>query len=397
MEAAKMRQLRLPVIARALLLAFFAVGLFLGTSSAATPSPGPACGAAIDTDLVLQQDLTCTGDGLIVAAPVTIDLNGHTLRGTGGSGRGLFAGWPVTVKNGTITAFDQGVVVTAGANPTTLSGLTITGNRIGVAGGQYSITTITGSTIADNSGNGFEGSFASLNVQNTSVLRNGGYGAFLMFSGGWSVNQSVLSNNHLDGLYSGDGVGQISNSVASYNGGSGIYIYDGYGRFYPYLATANTAQYNGNWGIAMNVSVPAGTDGGGNVADHNGQPAQCLNIVCASSTPPPGGFDFSPCRTGCKQHITINKDFVPNPASPGPTVDLLLNGVKVAGQVADGGSSGPIGVDSGSYTIDERGASLSRYRGTVICSGETTPSPLPHTITVVKGAQLICTIANTRL
>jgi len=80
-----------------------------------------------------------------------------------------------------------------------------------------------------------------------------------------------------------DSTGQVTYTHASHNGGSGIYIFDDYGVFFPYLAQNHTAEHNGDWGIAMDVGVPQGTDGGGNVAFGNGQPAQCLNIVCAST------------------------------------------------------------------------------------------------------------------
>jgi hypothetical protein len=39
----------------------------------------------------------------------------------------------------------------------------------------------------------------------------------------------------------------------------------------------NVALRNGGWGIA---AVPGTHDGGGNRAAGNGNPAQCLNIVC---------------------------------------------------------------------------------------------------------------------
>jgi hypothetical protein len=108
-----------------------------------------------------------------------------------------------------------------------------------------------------------------------------------------------------------------------------------------------------------------------------------------------GAFDFSKCRMGCKQHITITKDFVPNPNNPAVTVDILLNGTTVAGLVGDGNVVGPIGVEPGSWTIGERGASLAHYTGTIICTGETVAGPLPHTITVPKGGSVVCTITNT--
>ena len=91
------------------------------------PPPSPiSCGTVIATNVVLQQDLTCSGDGLLVGAGnITIDLNGHTISGGGTSGCGQpflssagvrgtetsrvgFSG--VTVKNGTIQGFSAGIL-----------------------------------------------------------------------------------------------------------------------------------------------------------------------------------------------------------------------------------------------------------------------------------------------
>jgi hypothetical protein len=108
------------------------------------------------------------------------------------------------------------------------------------------------------------------------------------------------------------------------------------------------------------------------------------------------GFDLSPCRLGCKQHLTINVDFTPDPNNPAVTVDLLINGKQVAGLVPDGGTSGPVGVDRGRYVISESGVSLTKYIGSVICTGESSASPLPHSVTVARGANIVCTITNTR-
>ena len=91
------------------------------------------------------------------------------------------------------------------------------------------------------------------------------------------------------------------------------------------------------------------------------------------------GFDLSPCRLGCKQHITLTKDFVPNPNDPNVTVDLRINDALVAGRVSDGGTSGPIGVEPGIYVVSETGTALKRYIGTVLCTGESSAQlPAAH-------------------
>src|SRR5215467_5390663 len=80
----------------------------LGATSAR--ADGVVCGQVVTSDLTLTTDLIgCPGDGLIVEANVTVNLNGHTIRGSG-QGVGVLArGDRVTVMNGTITNFGTGL------------------------------------------------------------------------------------------------------------------------------------------------------------------------------------------------------------------------------------------------------------------------------------------------
>jgi parallel beta-helix repeat protein len=83
------------------------------------------CGATILTDLRLDEDLSCTGDGLIVGADgIKINLNGHTIAGSGsGIGVTLRARRDVVVDGGTITDFVTGIFI---SNST---GITVKENR----------------------------------------------------------------------------------------------------------------------------------------------------------------------------------------------------------------------------------------------------------------------------
>jgi len=71
------------------------------------------CGATILADLKLDEDLSCAGDGLIVAADgITINLNGHAIAGSGsGIGVTLRARRDVVVHGGTITDFVTGIFI----------------------------------------------------------------------------------------------------------------------------------------------------------------------------------------------------------------------------------------------------------------------------------------------
>lgn len=73
------------------------------------------CGTTVTADLKLDHDLVCTGDGLTVGADgVRIDLNGHTVAGSGaGAGFVVVGRSDVTVANGVIRNFQVGVRLNA--------------------------------------------------------------------------------------------------------------------------------------------------------------------------------------------------------------------------------------------------------------------------------------------
>jgi parallel beta-helix repeat protein len=76
-------------------------------------------------DLKLEEDLTCAGDGLIVGADgITVDLNGHTVAGSGaGLGITVRGRRGVVVAGGTIRGFVTGVMIAVS------SGIVIKDNR----------------------------------------------------------------------------------------------------------------------------------------------------------------------------------------------------------------------------------------------------------------------------
>ena len=70
-------------------LAAFAAAALVAVAPEANGKGGTPitfCGQSVTTNAVLAQDLACTGHGITVNAPnVTVDLNGHTLTGDGGT------------------------------------------------------------------------------------------------------------------------------------------------------------------------------------------------------------------------------------------------------------------------------------------------------------------------
>lgn len=118
---------------RTILLSIGALSALLLASASASSAQGPAaqCGALVTQNLRLTQDLSCSGDGLIVGADgITINLGGHTLEGVGaGHGVDNSGGYHgVTVRNGAIRGFDVGVAL-AGAERDRLVDLTLNRGR----------------------------------------------------------------------------------------------------------------------------------------------------------------------------------------------------------------------------------------------------------------------------
>ena len=93
--------------------------LLLMASLAATAGGGVAandlCGTTVTGDLRLDHDLVCAGNGLVVGADgIRIDLNGHTVAGSGGSVGILVVGRSdVTIANGVLRNFQAAVQLNA--------------------------------------------------------------------------------------------------------------------------------------------------------------------------------------------------------------------------------------------------------------------------------------------
>lgn len=85
------------------------------------------CGDVITQDTVLDADVVCTGDGLVIGAHgITLDLNGHILEGDYDSGDLAIRndGFDdVTIQNGTIADWGSGVELVGGAHRNRLRNL----------------------------------------------------------------------------------------------------------------------------------------------------------------------------------------------------------------------------------------------------------------------------------
>ena len=248
------------------MLRLLAPALLLGLlawNAAPAAASHVACGDTITQDTTLDGDLTCPGNGLVISANgVTLDLGGHAISGSGAAfSTGVTARQDVTledvtIRRGTIRGFDTGVLAEGGGGMA-VRGLAITDNVTGIVIDISFDVVVRHNLIADNSGSGLLALDSNtVRVTGNDALRNAGDGIHF----GGEVTSSVAEGN-----------------VASGNGDDGIEVAEFVVGETPDTLARNLATYNGDLGI----EAVAGTlDGGGNRAFGNGNPLQCLNIVC---------------------------------------------------------------------------------------------------------------------
>jgi parallel beta-helix repeat protein len=117
-------------------------------------------------------------------------------------------------------------------------------------------------------------------IQNNDVSDTESYGIIVSGGSDNSVEQNTVSETELTGIlvgpFSGAGhsVGTtVKGNLATRAGDDGIHVDDP-----GTLIADNTANDNADLGIE---AVPGVIDGGGNTASGNGNPLQCLNVVCS--------------------------------------------------------------------------------------------------------------------
>jgi parallel beta-helix repeat protein len=282
-----------------------------------------SCGAVLTEDTQLDSDLAnCPDDGLVIGADnITVDLNGHDITGTGAAGSvGIrnegYDG--VTIEDGRILApigldfgFETGILL-IGAQENRV-------RRVSVTGGSYGIALFDslGNRIRRNGAIGGASNqcdtpagvaIALYHSDKNLILANSGqlsdFGLTLFRSQRNTIRDNEVAPLDSDGnqcagiaLFGSSDNNDIENNVAANNDHDGIVVN---GRSDGSLVMANVAVFNGlDDGIDVNnpdttiadntanqngdlgIEAAAGvTDGGGNRASGNGDPRQCVNVVC---------------------------------------------------------------------------------------------------------------------
>jgi hypothetical protein len=300
----------------ALVVAVAAAALVAGPGSARVDAV--TCDSTITSSVTLTSDLKCPADGFVVSGDgVTLDLGGHVVRGAAGGTGITVAGAHVTVQNGTVRGFREGIHVAApfDAGDSRLARLSVIRNEVGVVVASP-IGRIEESAISENTLDGIRLSRVSdWSVDSTTMVRNGADGVSLVLtqdvritrsvvtSNGRSgiegfvhadrtlVDENVVAGNSLFGITVRNSTTRVLRNVVRNNGATGIALLEDEGgpafaQFYE--ITGNVSSKNGGAGISACVRDGANPcaggmiDGGGNAARLNGVTPQCVNVVCDS-------------------------------------------------------------------------------------------------------------------
>lgn len=249
----------------------------LGSAAGAQTSSAD-CGETVITSVNLTGNLTCPQDGLVVGADgITVSLGGFTISGSEGyTGINLAGHSNVTISDGAVRGFSQGIVMAGGSGSQIVSML---------LHDSYGIV-VTGETLDTLYGNTIEGGKVGV-LASATVATQGLWGVRLEsnFEKGASQFGVFLNNaqalivgnqfdrNGNDGIYVGglsSAATFINGNIADSNGHDGIKVLSA-----GVDVQANRANRNHDRGI----EAEPGEDGGGNLATGN-HGGQCLNVVC---------------------------------------------------------------------------------------------------------------------
>ncbi|MFL5921703.1 MAG: right-handed parallel beta-helix repeat-containing protein [Gaiellaceae bacterium] len=268
-----------------------------GATAGAT---SPQCGDLITTSVVLTEDLVCLGNGLEIdpslgasSGEVTIDLNGHTIRGSG-TGTGIDAHFStsfastLTISNGTIRGFQLGVALHEGEAPIDVTNLVIRDNDTGVLFTDFGGVLLANSTIANNRGIGVDVAALDTDFEmvNDQVRDNGGTGIRAFEDSVPRLQDSFIAHNGGDGAAFESSPAIISGNTFLGNSGTGLRLTErAPGAAAGYFVAANVANGNGNGGMSMTYTrgeTSPPVPGTGNAAQHN-DVFQCVVIICAKN------------------------------------------------------------------------------------------------------------------
>lgn len=310
------------------------------------PKPGPViptCGMHLTESITLGADTpVCAGDGFIVDADgVTIDLNGHQVRGNGTLGSTGIKTAPflqrLTIANGMVRGFQTGIAAPVGELK--VKNVEVRDNASGgaVLGGGDMV--IDKSAFVGNGGRGLTLTASTpttaAKIKSTMFVGNEGDGLFAD-DASLVVTKGVAAGNGGVGLLFGTaGSGQVAKNLAAANGQDGIRVGEAFGAVAPVRLTKNEIFGNDESGIVVAASS-VGAVVEGNVSGGNGGSGLALMSDAAGTT-------------------LAKNDLVGNDSS-GLFVDVMVGATAVTQNKAFGNGTSGLNVGIAAATLTKNSA-----------------------------------------
>jgi parallel beta-helix repeat protein len=241
-------------------------------SADALPLATLACGAQINSDVRLANDLTCTGVALVVAGDdIWIDLNGHTLAGNGTTdGITITASHDVRIFGGTVTGFVTGIFV-GGSTGIVIRDNAFAMNRTAVLFQAVSGSIIKHNVVTNHTMRAFmlRPNLAGVQSTDNTIIGNEvsdtPTGIFLIRQPGNTIQANTITSSTIAGIDLGEGTGTVSDNIVRANhlvgGGAGIRFSAGWiaNRFVGNRIESNTCGTKGSTaGNTLNGNVFSG-------------------------------------------------------------------------------------------------------------------------------------------
>jgi parallel beta-helix repeat protein len=342
---------------RTLILALCAL-----TCAARADAANELCGQTVTQNLTFSADQSCTGTGLTVGANgITIDLGGFTLAGdqtSGHNGIELNGHGGITVKNGTVRHFDEGIHYFS----VCIDGITIS-NLV----------------VRDNSGGGLDvTAVSSWTIDHSAFIDNGSVGAvFAMFcnSGTGTVTSTAFVGNGGAGLVvptNQNVTVAVTKILATRNHGVGVQVNGD--KSTSTSITSSTVAGNGDTGVLLDYefqgndttnvakNVVAGNHGDGIAV--SGDPAAIVsaNLIVGNDV---DGILFENHADGG----VASKNRIVGNGGDGIGVDAMTAAVMITGNTSVGNQDNGIFTASATTTMVKNVANANAAQGILATGG----------------------------
>ncbi|MEO6028037.1 MAG: right-handed parallel beta-helix repeat-containing protein [Candidatus Binatia bacterium] len=318
-----------------------------------TPKPSPVtptCGMHVTASIQLGADTpVCSGtDGIIVDSDnVTIDLNGHEVRGDGTAGKSGIRTAPflqhITIANGIVRGFSTGI--TAAVGDLEIRNVEVRDNGNGgaaLAGGEMVIDK---SAFVNNGGSGLELTQSSnppAKIKASVFYGNESDGLRVNDASAVLTNVVAAVNGGVGVRFVTAGTGQLAKSLVAANTGDGVRLDDAFGALAPVILKKNEVVGNGANGILLAASA-VGAILDGNLAGGNGGRGIALMSNPAATT-------------------LAKNDLVGN-ATDGLFVDVIVQATTVVQNRAVGNGGSGLNVDIAAATLTKNVAVGNQLNG----------------------------------